>query len=125
MISSIYYKIKYSIEKFIIRRLFKIHPNKLIKSKFLGGYIHSELGESEIGDIWYIASELARSGVIYEYFVNDKFMHAHSFDELLFETIKTDGNIDFGEIDQYSHQEYEFLIKLSIHRKIALEKNKS
>lgn len=114
MLRSLYYKIKYCIEKKHIEKLYKKNTVGLIYSNRYKAYVHPAI-PYEIGDIEYILSELTRTGLYYSYTYTKEGEiidgHSHSFGGVLREAYENPESFSPNQ-DHYSTQELKLLQKI-------------
>lgn len=70
---------------------------------------------TETGDALYIASEFAKTGLYYRYRVNGELEHVHSFEQIIDDLLRNNGNVSIEGFEEYfSAQELRLLLALQL-----------
>ena len=70
---------------------------------------------TETGDALYIASEFAKTGLFYKYKVNGELTHEHSFNAVVDDLLRNNGNVSIEGFEEYfSAQELRLLFTLQL-----------
>ena len=115
---NLFWKVRYWVEKkFTDWRLRKVYKYKPFYDKFSKRYrLYFEDPKiyDEEGSIEYVVSEYVQDGLIYEFKLNGKYSHEHTFSAVL-DTILRENGVGFEIPEdvkyQYSDQEINFINK--------------
>lgn len=76
--------------------------------------LETECG-TEVGDALYIASEFVKTGLFYKYKVNGELTHEHSFNAVVDDLLRNNGNVSIEGFEEYfSAQELHLLFALQL-----------
>lgn len=106
-------RMRYWIRQRYLKKKYANKPPKIYYDQRYRTYI-APTNLDEDGEINWVCSELARTGLIYDYCLGDEETHAHVFDEVLEDAYNYAERFSIPEQyrEQYSAQELKFLEKL-------------
>ncbi len=117
---NLYWKIRYAYERWYFNRKYRNKGNKVFYDRKYRCYVCPKLIE-ERGDIEYVIAELTRTGLIYEYKINEEWSHGHFFADVLIQAYNEANNFEIPEEvkEQYSKQELNMVEKAIEHGKMG------
>lgn len=113
MIERLYKETRYSLENSYFKRKYSRLPSKIYYDKKYKTYITPKLIE-ERGCSIYVCAEIAKTGLIYHFNLNEERNHAHVIDEVLLEAYNHSEQFSIDEQyeAEYSKQELTFIYKM-------------